>query len=464
MKFLSKYSTLWIGLLAFSGVQCAGGGSSSGGATDPCSGDRPGSPCFVTRVMCIGDSNTQGVQGQASYRYPLWFELGRANSLVDFVGTRFTVDAEDGITIPTPSIYPDYYTDFDRDHEGYDGLRTDQVLPLLPPVVAGQVPDVCLIMLGTNDVGQRGISAITSGVDSMQEIVESVRSQAPATMFLIATIPPIGDGFWYFQNAVHVAGFNSHLAASVPQWSTPESPAILVDVHGAIDVNTDMLADGVHLNAAGQAKAAQVMSAAMAGALDGGLLPPSMAMASLQESSFETLGLVDGAFSDLPLMDWRYPDVASLKVGTLNPAADTYMGADQFQTPSGGDGDEVLALENMGGDPGLGWVYQTLPTTLEPGLTYDLEVAVGQRLPGNSRGTTAYGGYEVQMLAGNRVIASSSNQVTPVPGTLASDRLIVATDDLEHAPLGSPIVVRLRMTWSDPGAATDFDWVRMNVY
>ncbi len=463
MMRIPKTTALLAALLALTAVQCAPSSSSSGAVADPCVGDRPGSPCFVTRVMCLGDSHTQGGGDLASYRYPLWFALQDSGRLVDFVGTQFTILGENGTTNPDLVANPFYYTTFDRDHEGYSGLRTDEVLPVVAQNVASQYPDVCLILLGTNDVGQGGAVGVQNGLVNLKQIVDEIRGQAPATMFAISNIPAIGPGSWYFQNEHHVASFNADLATLLPLWSTPGSPAILVDVYSEVLQPNDFRLDGLHFNVSGQSKVAMAMHDALVLTLDGGLLPPTNAAGSLQEGSFETHGLFDTEHSDMPLMDWVCPLRSNLLGGAFNPGADSYSGADGGGTPVGAEGDEVLSLESTGGDPSLGWAYQLTSTTLEPGMTYTLEVAVGQRLPGNYRGTTAYGGYELQLMAGNRVMASSSNQVTPVPGTFASDQLVVATDDLMDAPLGSPISVRMRMTWSDAGAATDFDWVRLTV-
>ena len=465
MKRTPKKTALLAALLAFTGTQCAPSSSSSPGTVaDPCVGDRPGSPCFVTRVMCLGDSHTQGGGDLASYRYPLWFALQDSDRLVDFVGTQFTIEGENGTTNPDLTANPNYYTTFDRDHEGYSGLRTDEVLPMVASNVASQYPDVCLILLGTNDVGQGGAVGVQNALINIKQIVDEVRGQAPATMFAISNIPAIGPGSWYFQNEHHVPLFNADLATNIALWSTPGSPAILVDTHSQVVQPDDFRSDGLHFNFSGQSKVARAMHDALVLTLDGGLLPPTNFAASLVEGSFETLGLTDTEYSDIPLMDWVYPTSANLLAGAFNPGSDSYTGADGTGAPTGGEGDEVLSLESSGGDTSLGWAYQLTSTTLEPGMAYNLEVAVGQRLPGNSRGTIAYGGYELQLLAGNRVIAASSNQVTPIPGTLATDLLVVATDDLEDAPLGSPISIRMRMTWSDPGAATDFDWVRLTVH
>ncbi|MFT4648493.1 MAG: lysophospholipase L1-like esterase [Glaciecola sp.] len=414
-----------------------------------------------TKVMCIGDSNTHGVQGYTSYRYPLWFKLARLGSLVEFVGTRFTVEAENGTTVPDLNLFNRYYTYFDRDHQGYSGFRTDQVLPLLPQAIATESPDVCLILLGTNDIGQRGSVGVTDALSNLKLTVDAVRSQAPATLFFIASIPPIGPGTWYANNAGYVDTFNSQLASQVPNWSLPNSQAQFVDVHGALNLATDMLPDGVHPNQMGQQKVAQVFYNALIPAISGGFLPAPQSSVAVQTPSFEALGLADGLTSTLPLPDWTYPNMPHILPFVMNPDEQTYSGAFGSGVPNGADGDEVLSLENTGGEPSLGWVYQTMPTTMATGKTYNLTMAVGNRAPTNTRGTTGFGGYEIQILVGNTTVASSANQVTPMPGTFETAQLNFLSNNVSPSLVGSAITLRMRMTWSTANTATDFDKVEL---
>lgn len=418
-------------------------------------------PAIKTRVMCIGDSNTHGVQGYTSYRYPLWFSLLRRGNLISFVGTRFTVENENGTTIPNLTLFNRYYTYFDRDHQGYSGFRTDQVLPLLPPAIASESPDVCLILLGTNDIGQRGSSGVNSAVANLKSTVDAVRSQAPATVFFIASIPPIGTGTWYFNNAGYVGNFNSLLETSIPFWNTTLSPVNFVDVHAALNLATDMLPDGIHPNQLGQIKIAQVFYNAVLPVISGGFRPTPLGTVTVQTQSFESLGLADGVNSFQPIPDWTYPNMPHVIASIMNPDGSTYTGADGANSPLGADGDEVLSLENSGGDPGLGWVYQIMPTTLESGQSYTLSMAVGNRAPTNTRGTTGFGGYEMQLLAGNTVIASSMNQVTPAPGSFSTASLTYTSQGAQTSLVGAPLTVRMRLTWSAPNTATDFDMVEL---
>ncbi|MDF1838666.1 MAG: hypothetical protein P1V35_12420, partial [Planctomycetota bacterium] len=93
--------------------------------------------------------------------------------------------------------------------------------------------------------------------------------------------------------------------------------------------------------------------------------------------------------------------------------------------------------------------------------TYDLSMAIGHRAATNPRGTTAFGGYEMQILAGNTVVATSANGVTPVPGTFETATVSFQSNAVNPRLLGSPLTIRMRMTWSTANSATDFDMVEL---
>jgi hypothetical protein len=92
------------------------------------------------RIMPLGDSITQGYHD--SYRRHLWSALIRAGFVVDFVGSMTHGYGTDAQT-----------EDFDRDHEGHWGWRTDQVLAHIDTWAARAKPDIVLVHLGTNDIG-----------------------------------------------------------------------------------------------------------------------------------------------------------------------------------------------------------------------------------------------------------------------------------------------------------------------
>ncbi len=420
-------------------------------------------PSLETRVMCIGDSNTHGVQGHTSYRYPLWFKLYQQRAVLEFVGTRFTVHNEDGVTIPDLNLYSRYYSYYDRDHQAYNGIRSDQIVPLLGQAVGLTRPDIVLMMIGTNDIGQMGSGGVANAVQGITDIVHTIRRQAPATTFIIASLPPIGPGTSFFNNAAHINTLNNQLPALVTSLDDPLSRVQFVDVHAALDLQTDFLADGLHPNFQGQIKVADVFCPAVLSAISGVYRPVKHPSVQLLDSSFESLGLADQVHSQQDLADWLYHSEPNLLRGVWNPDQGTYPGALGNGTPSGADGDEVLALENIGGDPGMAWITQIMPTTMERDKLYTLSVAVGHRAPGGSRGFSNFGGYEIQLLAGNRIIASSSNQVSPQPGTFQTDTLVYDSTGVHQSIEGAALSVRIRQTYQQYGVGTDFDDVRLTV-
>ena len=410
-----------------------------------------------TQIMCIGDSNTHGVNGHASYRYPLWARLFSHRSVVEFVGTRYTVSLENGTTIPDLNIYNRYYTLFDRDHQAYDGYRTDQVEPLLPFALRTERPDLVILMIGTNDIGQLGMTGVQHSLDGITDIVKTVRQSAPATTFLLASLPPIGPGNGYFANEAHIPTFNAQLPALATTLDLPHSRTVFTDVYTALDVNTDMQSDGLHPNVAGQDKVAAVFQAEVLKTIAGLYRPVADPVVTIIDPSFESLGLADGIHSTATISGWEFPQQSYLVAGEWNPDDLSYTGALLNGTPSGAEGDEILSLENLGGDPADGWVWQTLSTTLEPDTAYGLKVAVGHRAATSPRTANLYGGYEIEFLAGNHVIQSSFNTVTPTPGTFETDTLIVDSKGLPQDLIGAPLTVRMRLTWNQAGCATDFD-------
>ena len=101
----------------------------------------------TVKIMPFGDSATYGIFGKVGYRYPLWFQLIDAGFDVDFVGTLTVTDQN-----PEAEWYPEYFTTFDRDHQGARGLQFHQIFPIAVESAATERPDVVLITAGFSDV------------------------------------------------------------------------------------------------------------------------------------------------------------------------------------------------------------------------------------------------------------------------------------------------------------------------
>ncbi|MGA7937541.1 MAG: Ig-like domain-containing protein [Kovacikia sp.] len=224
----------------------------------------------VTRIMPIGDSITRGccLPSYDGYRRPLWSALNNAGYSVNFVGslneTYFRLQPTD---------------DYDRDHEGHSGYRTDQVVTPLsafspnstrssltpfasttvaPSPLAGtqtaQVlasvsswaqnaqPDVALIHLGTNDLKQ-GVG-VSTAITNIGLIIDRLRAVNPNVKILLAKIQYSGAN-----------AFNQQIGTLATQKTSANSPVLVVDHTVGWNVNTDTY-DTVHPTAAGAQKMA----------------------------------------------------------------------------------------------------------------------------------------------------------------------------------------------------------------
>ncbi|MCP5043475.1 MAG: hypothetical protein GY944_20805, partial [bacterium] len=176
-----------------------------------------------TRIMPVGDSITQGGQGFASYRYPLYFDLVADGFAVDFVGSR---DFLNGMTLPNATSYPNYLTTFDRDHEGYWGDRTDELEGVVQVAAQTFQPEVVLIHLGTNDIGQLGAAGVIAADQNLRDIITLMRTEVPNATFLLARVIPIGPGSGYGTNAAQVTPLNAAIDSVVAAMDTPQSPVL----------------------------------------------------------------------------------------------------------------------------------------------------------------------------------------------------------------------------------------------
>lgn len=189
------------------------------------------------RVMPLGDSIT-GSPG--CWRAVLWNRLLDAGHTdIDFVGT---LPAQ-GCGVP-----------HDGDNEGHGGELVTNVADqeLLPARLAATRPDIVVMHFGTNDVWSsvppdRILTAYT-------ELVAQMRASNPRMRVLVAQIIPMNPGSCA-ACAQRVADFNARIPGWAAATSTDRSPVTVVDQWTGFDPATDTY-DGVHPNAAGDAKIA----------------------------------------------------------------------------------------------------------------------------------------------------------------------------------------------------------------
>jgi len=206
----------------------------------------------TVQIMALGDSITQGGQGFASYRYPLWFLLRGAGFDVDFVGRDPAVYGGNHPGNPDANFYPNYYSTFDRDHEGHWGDRTQDVRGLLDDALAGDGPDIVLLHVGTDDVGQYGAFGVDSTLGNLPYIISRLRAARMQVTVLLAQIIPIGTGSAYAVNAPLIPALNQRIARLATELDTPASRVVLVDQFTGYDLASMVQVDGVHPNPAGE--------------------------------------------------------------------------------------------------------------------------------------------------------------------------------------------------------------------
>ncbi|KAH7075890.1 carbohydrate esterase family 3 protein [Paraphoma chrysanthemicola] len=139
----------------------------------------------LIRMMPLGASITQGIDKgipedlQDGYRRPLRDELGYRGYPVEMVGAR-----ANGAFI-------------DRQHEGYPGLKVDQVATNMLKTLTTQKPNLVTILLGTNDcVEARGTNDMeyaraTKG--RMRTLIERLFTESDGVAIILATLTPTRD-------------------------------------------------------------------------------------------------------------------------------------------------------------------------------------------------------------------------------------------------------------------------------
>jgi acyl-CoA thioesterase I len=228
----------------------------------------PGEAAAPVKIMCLGDSITNGNAGYVAYRYPLYFDLTSAGYNVDFVGTANTIYNESG-THPNASLYPNYYTTFDRDHDGWWGWRADQIRDNVVSWATTSQPDIVLLHIGSNDIMQNhGTNAQT--ITEMGSIIDNLRTVNPNVKVLVAEIIPLPSQY-------NVTALNALIPALVTSKNTAQSPVYLVDQYTGYNVSTYSQSDATHPNQLG----GQFMATRWEGVLEPILVPEPSSLALL---------------------------------------------------------------------------------------------------------------------------------------------------------------------------------------
>lgn len=154
---------------------------------------RPGRTVEI-RVLTIGDSITQGIVGDYSWRFRLQRSLSAVQSRsIDVAGRARTYDFVGNRTAAydqRAKIEVDDYADprFDRDHAAVLGMRASALRYDLAELVSTTKPHVIVLSLGLNDLLQG--SAPAAVVPHIERIINEARAAAPAVAIVLGHQTP----------------------------------------------------------------------------------------------------------------------------------------------------------------------------------------------------------------------------------------------------------------------------------
>ena len=223
-KKATRRDWLRYGLALLAGVA----GNKAGGAQTEVPKRRAIKPLTV---LCVGDSITAAPWG----RRRLKADLDKAGYRTDFVGTQFGANPEGGFT--------------DGEHEGYPGCKIADVAAKLNAPGTGALerfsPDLVLILLGTNDIGQ---GLVAGAADRLAALLRQLRQRKPAAHLFVGTIPPLLSTAFsgYDRHAADVAVYNRAVVAAVAELQKRDARIHLVDVSAALPATSAYIGDGVH--------------------------------------------------------------------------------------------------------------------------------------------------------------------------------------------------------------------------
>jgi lysophospholipase L1-like esterase len=191
----------------------------------------PAAPSAAVRVMPLGDSITDGFNVPGGYRVDLWQKFVAGGRNVDFVGSMSNGPSNLG----------------DRNHEGHSGWTIGQIDSNVVNWLRTYTPRTVLLHIGTNDM----YGSDPAGAPArLSTLLDHITATSPNTEVFVATIVPIS-----FADST-VRTFNATIPGIVQSKVNAGKRVHLVDMYRAL--TTADLADGVHPNAGGYSKMANV--------------------------------------------------------------------------------------------------------------------------------------------------------------------------------------------------------------
>ncbi|MFC6565601.1 SGNH/GDSL hydrolase family protein [Actinoplanes utahensis] len=213
------------------------------------------------KLMVVGDSISQGIEGDYTWRYRLATHLSGTGA--DFVGpwTGTTkVPAEfDGGGSHTGAYRPGI--SFDSANLAQWGWQMHQAKDVVGGHVSTYQPDYLLVELGFNDLGW-GVNEPAGLLNDFEWFVYHARAAKPDVRILVANVLHRTPLEVHPDLPQKITNYNAMLAARVPQLSSDISPIRVVDIDSPFDENRDAY-DGLHPNIRGEYVIANAFAATL---------------------------------------------------------------------------------------------------------------------------------------------------------------------------------------------------------
>ncbi|MDE6019397.1 MAG: hypothetical protein K2H01_00145, partial [Ruminococcus sp.] len=236
------------------------------------------------KILCLGDSITDGYFGKDGYRKYLYHELDKMGYSIDMVG------AKSGGGSYTTSNGESF--EYDGDHSGYSGYSIENISgghesrQGIREVIEGTWysggknmiatydPDIVLLQIGTNDI----LSAYNDGItDRLENLVNIILNDMndPGDIVYVASIPYIdayirgdwlgGYGFNFWNSTYEektqlmekvsacVDSYNASIKDMVERMQAEGKSVAFGDINSVVNYETD-LEDGCHPNEIGYEK------------------------------------------------------------------------------------------------------------------------------------------------------------------------------------------------------------------
>jgi hypothetical protein len=216
------------------------------------------------KFMIMGDSITQGLDGDYTWRYRLWQHLQPMGTPIAFVGPHqgtSHLQATWDPNKPSDPVFDGKYHDgvsFDTNHFAQWGWQATQATSKVSETVATYMPQYLLVELGFNDLAW-GVSDPAGTLSSIKTIIHNARAVDPTVRILVGNVVHRT----YLPNLPNldatITDYDNRLASALPGLDQAQSPVRLVDLASAYTPYTDAY-DGLHPNSLGEYKIARAFA------------------------------------------------------------------------------------------------------------------------------------------------------------------------------------------------------------